>query len=89
MAETVSFGTLVPDPEVRRELCITKMTTHRWDRDARMTALGWPPPIYRGRFKHRDRAAYEAFKAKMTREAIAKRDALLKEQISREGPVAA
>ena len=89
MTDKVSFGTLVPDPEVRRELHTTKMTTHRWDRDPRMAALGWPPAIYRGRFKFRDAVLYEQFKAKMAREAIAKRDALLKEQISREGPAVA
>jgi hypothetical protein len=84
MTEVAGFRSLIPDPEVRRDLGITKMTTHRWDRDPRMVALGWPPPIYRGRRKSRDANAYAKFKARMVREAIARRAALLKGQAARE-----
>jgi hypothetical protein len=81
MAEEIKIGgigPLIPDSEIFRDLHITKMTAYRWDRDPRMAELGWPPPIYRGRYKFRDSLAYEKFKAKLAREAIAKRSALLK-----------
>lgn len=88
MPETVEIvrglGPLIPDPEIRRDLRITKMTTHRWDRDPRMAELGWPPPIYRGRFKFRDATQYARFRAKLAREAIARRDTLLKQHEVRE-----
>jgi hypothetical protein len=75
--ETITVGALIPDPEVFRELHITAMTGWRWDRDSRMAELGWPPPIYRGRYKFRDSNSYQKFKANLLRQAIAKRDALL------------
>jgi hypothetical protein len=80
----VGIGPLIPDPEVFRDLHITKMTGYRWDRDPRMAALGWPPPIRRGRYKFRDSIAYEKFKAKLAREAIANRSALLEKRRSTE-----
>jgi hypothetical protein len=46
--EAIEVGALIPDPEVFHDLHITAMTGWRWDRDPRMAALGWPPPIYRG-----------------------------------------
>jgi hypothetical protein len=84
-------GPLIPDPEVFRDLHISKMTGWRWDRDPRMKELGWPPPIYRGRYKFRDSHQYQKFKARMAREAIARRDALLKErgELTTEGEGAA
>jgi hypothetical protein len=75
--ETVEVGALIPDPEVFRELSITAMTAWRWDRDPRMAELGWPPAIYRGRYKFRESKQYQKFKATLLRQAIAKRDALL------------
>jgi hypothetical protein len=71
---------LIRDPDIRRDLGISKMTTHRWDRDPRMMAIGWPPPVYIGRYKFRDSVQYAKFKARLAREAIARREALLKEQ---------
>ena len=71
------IGALIPDPEVFRELRITPMTGWRWDRDPRMAELGWPPPIYRGRYKFRDSNQYQKFKSNLLRQAIAKRDARL------------
>src|SRR5258707_15505675 len=75
--ETITVGALIPDPEVFRDLSITSMTGWRWDRDPRMTELGWPPPIYRGRYKFRDSKQYQKFKTNLLRQAIAKRCALL------------
>jgi hypothetical protein len=69
-------GALIPDPEVFRELHITAMTGWRWDRDPRMAELGWPPPIYRGRYKFRDSKQYQKFKANLLRQAITRRAAL-------------
>jgi hypothetical protein len=77
--EVIEVGALIPDPEVFRDLSITPMTGWRWDRDPRMAELGWPPPIYRGRYKFRDSKRYQKFKANLLRQAIAKRDALLEE----------
>jgi hypothetical protein len=77
--ESAEVGTLIPDPGVFRELCISSMTGWRWDRDPRMKELGWPPPIYRGRYKFRDSIQYQKFKANLLRQAIAKRDALLEQ----------
>jgi hypothetical protein len=82
--ETIEVGALIPDPEVFRELSITAMTGWRWDRDPRMAELGWPPAIYRGRYKFRDSNQYRKFKARLLRQAIAKRDALLAGKATRE-----
>jgi hypothetical protein len=43
-----------------------------------MSAIGWPPPIYRGRYKNRDTKAYQKFKRKLMRDAIERRSQLLK-----------
>jgi hypothetical protein len=75
--EAIEVGALIPDPEVFHDLHITAMTGWRWDRDPRMAALGWPPPIYRGRYKFHDSKQYQKFKATLLRQAIAKRAALL------------
>jgi hypothetical protein len=61
---------LVPDPEVCREFGISAMTLWRWDRDAALAALGWPPPVIIRKRKFRQRRALEAFKRAMVRRAI-------------------
>jgi hypothetical protein len=77
--EAVAVGALVPDPQVFRDLHITAMTAWRWDRDSRMAELGWPPPIYRGRYKFRDAKQYQEFKSNLLRQALAKRATLFKQ----------
>ena len=77
--ETAEVGALISDPQVFRDIGITAMTAWRWDRDPRMAELGWPPPIYRGRYKFRDSNQYQKFKANLLRQAIAKRTELLKQ----------
>jgi hypothetical protein len=74
------IGALIPDPEVFRDLSITPMTGWRWDRDPHMAALGWPPPIYRGRYKHRDANQYRKFKANLLQQAIKRRNVLLRKR---------
>jgi len=83
-----AIGALIPDPAVFEDLCITPMTAWRWDRDRRMAELGWPPPIYRGRYKFRDSSQYRKFKANLVRQAIAKRNALLGQAAKEEGVTA-
>jgi hypothetical protein len=78
--EVAEVAATTPDTQVRRELSVTRMTLHRWDRDPRMRAIGWPARLRVGSRNHRDTEAYKKFKAKMAREAIARRDALLKSQ---------
>jgi hypothetical protein len=68
--ETAELGALIPDPKVCKDLCITAMTMWRWDRSAAMIALGWPLPIYRGRYKHRDADQYRKFKFNLLHQAI-------------------
>ena len=71
------FDTLVPDPQVARELCVTLMTLWRWDRDPAMQAIGWPPPIKAGQAKQsrksRFRRQLEKFKANLVRRALVER----------------
>ena len=68
------FDVLVPDPQVRREFGnTTEMTTHRWDRDPEMAALGWPPPVYIRNRKHRSRRLLEQFKRNLLTRAIKER----------------
>jgi hypothetical protein len=86
--EAEQVGALIPDPDVFRDLSITSMTGWRWDRDPRMAALGWPPPIYRGRYKFRDSLQYQKFKANLLRQAIGRRDALLEVQHRKKEKVA-
>ena len=64
---------LVPDPQVTREFGITAMSMWRWDRDPMLIAAGWPPPIRIRNRKFRSRRALEAFKAAMSRRAMAQR----------------
>ena len=86
--EIAEIGALIPDPEVFADLRITPMTGWRWDRDPRMVELGWPPPIYRGRYKFRDSNLYRKFKANLVRQAIARRNALLGQTAEEEGATA-
>jgi hypothetical protein len=88
--EAVEIGALIPDPQICRDLHITPMTAWRWDRDPRMAELGWPEPIYRGRYKHRDANKYQKFKAYLVQQAIKKRTALLQKHSAKsvEGAVA-
>jgi hypothetical protein len=75
---------LVPDAQVRAELGnITAMTVHRYDRDPRMAALGWPPPvrIANGQRKYRSRRQLEQFKGNMVKAATARRDELYKKKV--------
>ena len=66
---------LVPDPKVRKEFGdVSEMTTHRWDRDPRMAALGWPPPTYIGARKYRFRKQLERFKQNLLRHTIDQRN---------------
>jgi hypothetical protein len=71
-------GPLISDVKVRADLDITEMTGWRWDRDPRMAALGWPPAIYRGRYKFRSLPAYRRFKANLLRQALDRRSVLFK-----------
>jgi hypothetical protein len=66
------IGRLIPDPEVFDDLSITAMTGWRWDRDPDKLAEGWPPPIYRGRYKFRDENKLKKYKAKLVKQGIAK-----------------
>ena len=80
MTDTLEVGALIPDPEIFRDVSITPMTAWRWDRDPRMAALGWPPPIYRGRYKFRDANLYRDFKNRLLRQAFDRRTALFRQQ---------
>jgi hypothetical protein len=77
--------TLISDTDVRRDLGgVSRMTTHRWDRDPRMAALGWPArQNIRGR-SYRDAQQYEQFRARLAREAIARRAEHFKQQAEKE-----
>jgi hypothetical protein len=65
---------LVPDPQVGKELGVTLMTIWRWDRDPKMVALGWPPPVYIRKRKYRGRKLFEKFKSAALRRAIKTRN---------------
>jgi hypothetical protein len=67
---------LVPDPVVCREFNISAMTLWRWDHDAKLAALGLPPPVIIRRRKFRVRQQLEEFKRTMMRRAIAERSQL-------------
>ena len=70
-SEEIKPDVLVPDPQVRKEFGdVSEMTTHRWDRDPRMAALGWPPPTYMRARKYRFRGQLERFKQNLLRAAI-------------------
>jgi hypothetical protein len=49
---------LVPDPQIAKELGISLMTIWRWDRDAELTDLGWPAPVYIRKRKYRNRQQF-------------------------------
>jgi hypothetical protein len=71
---------LISDQRIRRDIGVSKMTTHRWDRDQRMAMIGWPPAIYIGKRKYRNARAYDDFKSRLVRESIARRGELLGQQ---------
>ena len=65
------YDSLVPDATARAELGdVSKMTWWRWQRDARMVALGFPVAITLCDRTYRSRAELEAFKARLMQEAI-------------------
>jgi hypothetical protein len=61
---------LVPDAVVQEEFGVGPMGLHRWDADAEMAALGWPPPVYIRKRKYRSRKKLETFKAAPVRRSI-------------------
>jgi hypothetical protein len=71
---TDEHDVLVPDNVAAAEFGgVSRMTIHRWDRDARMIALGWPPRVMLNARGYRSRRQLEAFKANLLRRAIAAR----------------
>jgi hypothetical protein len=54
---------LIPDRDILAEFNINPMTLWRWDRDPRLAALGWPPPIRINRRKYRSQRQKEKFTA--------------------------
>ncbi len=60
----------IPDTEVRAQLCVSEMTTWRWDRKPDAAPLGWPARVRMGRRNFRNREEFEAFKANLMRQAI-------------------
>jgi hypothetical protein len=84
-SDDVEVGALIPDAAVFADLAISAMTGWRWDRDPRMIALGWPVPIYRGRYKHRDQNQYRKFKANLLQQALKNRHALLRKTATLKG----
>ena len=66
----------VPEPEVCVEFNIAPMTAWRWDHNAKMIAMGWPPYIKINRRKFRSRTALDAFKARLVAAAISERQKL-------------
>ncbi|PWT86434.1 MAG: hypothetical protein C5B58_01400 [Acidobacteria bacterium] len=65
-----NYDELVPDPQARIELGhISAMTAWRWDRDPKMTALGWPPRAKIGKRNYRSRKEIERFKAAVQEDA--------------------
>jgi hypothetical protein len=57
---------VIPDPKIAK---IVK-TLPRWDRSARMRALGWPPVIKINGRNHRDAAAFRQFLRNVTLAAL-------------------
>jgi hypothetical protein len=82
----LSPSKIVADTDIRRDLGgVSRMTTHRWDRDPNMTAIGWPPPISINGRLYRDLQLYECFRARLAREAIRKRATLIKQPLKGDG----
>jgi predicted DNA-binding transcriptional regulator AlpA len=65
--------TLIPDPEVARELGISLMGLWRWSKDKNLAAMGFPPKISVRSRNFRSRKMLEAFKARLIREALTER----------------
>ena len=70
-ADPESIDSLVPDPQVWRELGITAMTGWRYTNDPQ---LDFPPAIQIRNRNFRSRQALEAFKARMLRRALETRN---------------
>jgi hypothetical protein len=64
---------LVPDPVVAKEFHTTLMGLWRWDHDASMAALGWPPSVKIRNRNHRVRRLVEQFKQTLIRQSIEER----------------
>jgi predicted DNA-binding transcriptional regulator AlpA len=64
--------TLVPDPEVWRELGVTSMTGWRYTRDPK---LNFPPPIKIRNRNFRSRRMLEEFKRRLVQAALSERAA--------------
>ena len=63
-----SVDTLVPDPQVARELGgVSLMTIWRWSQDPRMD---FPPAIKLGNRNYRSRKAVEELKARLIADAV-------------------
>jgi hypothetical protein len=71
--------TLIPDPQVQRELNVSRMTLWRWDAHPQMAPPGWPPVVYLGRYKHRSASEYQNFKSNLLKRAIERRSNLFKQ----------
>lgn len=69
----------VPDPQVFAEFGISAMTGWRWDHDAELVELGWPPPIKIRSRNFRSRRALDKFKARLVRRAIEERGSAAKQ----------
>jgi hypothetical protein len=67
------LGELVPDPQVQKELNITRQTTHNWDTIPGAAPEDWPPPVYIGKHKHRFRGLLNRMKNNLLQKAIAER----------------
>jgi hypothetical protein len=67
---------LVPDPRVAKQFGKCLMTLHRWDRDPRMIALGWPAPVKIRNRKYRPRRSLEEFKETLVRRSLEERSEL-------------
>ena len=73
-APLANYDELVPDTQARIEFGhISAMTAWRWDRNPRMTALGWPPRVQIGRRNYRSRREIERFKAAVQQDAMKRR----------------
>jgi hypothetical protein len=69
----------MPEAAVLADLDVTRMTTWRWDRSAKMAKLGWPAVIRLNGNIFRSRRAYDAFKNNLAQIALQERPRLLAE----------
>jgi hypothetical protein len=61
---------VIPDPKIAKIVNKHLKTLLRWDRSARMRALGWPPVIKINGRNHRDAAAFRQFLRNVTLAAL-------------------